>query len=173
MKATHVRTSMDFWELRGTQEEGIGRCRGQCLFRCIGEKGRWVHTYLIGQESHRAMGGEGQTVEQGGSPSGLAHGDMQCQAGLVQSQEELVVPSWAVQYFPEGIDEPCVGILSAAHTAERSGWVGGHWGRGSTTLSGSGGGGGSRCSQKKNGKCKWREGRQRHSRGCRLGSRCR
>ena len=71
MKATHVWTSMDFWDLRGTQEEGIGRCRGQCPFRCIGEKGRWVHTYSIGYESHRVMGGKGRQSDKGAVPRDL------------------------------------------------------------------------------------------------------
>ena len=51
-------------------------------------------------------GGGGQIVEQGGSPSGFAQGDMQGQPGPLQTQEELAVPLWAVQYFAEGIDEP-------------------------------------------------------------------
>ena len=49
MKATHVWTSMYFWELKGTQEGGTGRCRWRCPFGEIGGKERWVHKYSIGR----------------------------------------------------------------------------------------------------------------------------
>ena len=56
-KPTHVWTSMCFWEPSGTQEGGTGRCRQRCPYGDIGDKGRWVHDYSIGQESSRVMGG--------------------------------------------------------------------------------------------------------------------
>ena len=73
MKATHVWTSMYYWDPKGTQEGGIGRCRGRCPFGSIGEKGEWVHTksYSIGQESHRVMGGKGRQSNKGAVPRDL------------------------------------------------------------------------------------------------------
>ena len=92
-KPTHVWTNMYFWELSGTQEGGIGRCRQQCPYGEIGDKGRWVHKILIGQESRRVMGGNvwkgRQTVEQGCNPLGPAQGDMQGQAGTLQGHTAL------------------------------------------------------------------------------------
>ena len=78
---------MPLWEDRGQGEVG-----SQLVDRAGEPQGVW---------------GPGQAVEQGCSPSGLAQGDMQGQAGILQGQVELAVPSWAVDYFPEGIDDPC------------------------------------------------------------------
>ena len=38
-KATHIWTSMVFWMPKGTQEGGVGRCRGKCPYGKIGDKG--------------------------------------------------------------------------------------------------------------------------------------
>ena len=60
-----------YWVPRGTQEEGTGRCRERCPFGCIGEKGRWVHEWSIGQESHRVKGGRGRKSNKGAVPRDL------------------------------------------------------------------------------------------------------
>ena len=45
----------------------------------------------------------GQEVEQESGPPGVAQGNLQNQAGMLQEEEagEENVPGWAVQYFPE------------------------------------------------------------------------
>jgi hypothetical protein len=70
-KNTHIWTSMVFWEPEGTQEEGEGRCRGKCPYGRLGDKGKWVHNYLIGQESSRVFGGEGRQTSKGAVPVDL------------------------------------------------------------------------------------------------------
>ena len=71
MKPTHIWTSMLFWEPKGVQEDGVGRCRGQCKYGSIGEKGKWVHEHAIGQESSRVYGGEGRQTSKGAVPVDL------------------------------------------------------------------------------------------------------
>ena len=70
-KATHIWTSMVFWEPTGTQEGGVGRCRQRCPYGKTGEKGYWVHDNSIGQESHRVFGGEGRQTSKGAVPVDL------------------------------------------------------------------------------------------------------
>ena len=62
---------MVFWRPEGIQEEGVGRCRGKGPYGKIGEKGKWVHDYSIGQESHRVFGGEGRQTSKGAVPVDL------------------------------------------------------------------------------------------------------
>jgi hypothetical protein len=71
MKPTHIWTSMVFWEPKGAQEDGVGRCRSQCKYGRWGEKGKWVHDYAIGQESSRVFGGEGRQTSKGAVPVDL------------------------------------------------------------------------------------------------------
>ena len=71
MKPTHIWTSMVFWEPKGAQVDGVGRCRSQCKFGSWGEKGKWVHDYAIGQESSRVFGGEGRQTSKGAVPVDL------------------------------------------------------------------------------------------------------
>ena len=70
-KPTHIWTSMAFWEPKGTQKDGVGRCRSQCPYGRWGDKGKWVHNYAIGQESSRVFGGEGRPTSKGAVPVGL------------------------------------------------------------------------------------------------------
>ena len=62
---------MIFWEPEGTQEEGEGRCRGRCPYGRVGDKGKWVHDYSIGQESSRVFGGESRQTSKGAVPVDL------------------------------------------------------------------------------------------------------
>jgi hypothetical protein len=71
MKPTDIWTSMMFWEPKGVQEDGTGRCRSQCKHGRWGEKGKWVHDYAIGQESSRVYGGEGRQTSKGAVPVDL------------------------------------------------------------------------------------------------------
>ena len=89
----------------------------------IGDKGRWVHEFSIGQESHRVMGGKGRQSSKGAVPRDL-HKEI-CrvrQAYYNLSQVELAVPMWAVQYFPEGIDDPCFRLPTQPKAVD--GWGG-------------------------------------------------
>ena len=72
-KNTHVWTSMVFWRPEGTQEEGVGRCRGKCPFGKIhvGPKGFWEHTYSIGQAISRVFWGKGRQTSKGAVPVDL------------------------------------------------------------------------------------------------------
>ena len=71
MKPTNIWTSMLFWEPKGVQEDGVGRCRGRCKYGSMGEKGKWVHEHAIGQESSRVYGGEGRQTSKGAVPVDL------------------------------------------------------------------------------------------------------
>ena len=62
---------MVFWVPTGTQEEGVGRCRGKCPFGKKGPKVFWEHTYSIGQASSRVFGGEGRQTSKGAVPVDL------------------------------------------------------------------------------------------------------
>ena len=48
MKPTNVWTSMVHWAPKATQVGGTGKCRGQCPFGSIWDKGKWVHKYGMG-----------------------------------------------------------------------------------------------------------------------------
>ena len=71
MKPTNVWTSMVHWVPKGTQVGGTGKCRGRCPFGSIGDKGKWVHEYEMGQESHMMVGGKGRKSNKGAAPLGL------------------------------------------------------------------------------------------------------
>ena len=62
---------MYFWEPKGTQVDGVGRCRSNCPHGSWGEKGKWVHEYAIGQDSSRVYGGEGRQTSKGAVPLDL------------------------------------------------------------------------------------------------------